>query len=146
MTDRSRCTISKLSRAKLSLVSEVVSLTAAEAGTAGALLADRHARERARFPILPAAYEDPSTATELVQSTLSFCDGVGALDDGDELVGFLTSFDSTPDPTSPMARYCAATIVACTSSTDTLSRQTSTPVRSMPPCSANSPRGPSIAE
>ena len=83
----------------------VASLTEAETGAAGALLAARHARERERFPILPAAYEDPRRAADLVRETLSFGDGVAAIDDDGTLVGFLTSFESIPDPHSPMARY-----------------------------------------
>ena len=83
----------------------VASLTEAETGTAGALLAARHARERERFPLLPAAYEDPLRAADLVREALSFCDGVAAVDDDGTLVGFLTSFESIPDPNSPMARY-----------------------------------------
>jgi GNAT superfamily N-acetyltransferase len=38
---------------------------------------------------------------------MSFCQGVAAIADG-ALVGFLTSFESAPDPTSPMARYAPA--------------------------------------
>ena len=82
----------------------VASLTEAEMGAAGALLAARHARERERFPLLPAAYENPRRAADLVRETLSCCDGVAAVDDG-TLMGFLTSFESIPDPNSPMARY-----------------------------------------
>ena len=87
------------------MISEVVTLTAAEGRRAAVLLAARHASERQRFPLLPVAYEDPARAEDLVRSTLSFCDGVAAVDDRGDLVGFLTSFDSAPDPTSPMARY-----------------------------------------
>lgn len=83
----------------------VASLTEAEMGAAGALLAARHARERERFPLLPAAYENPRRAADLVRETLSCCDGVAAVDDDGTLMGFLTSFESIPDPNSPMARY-----------------------------------------
>ncbi len=86
-------------------MSEVVTLTAAACRRAGELLAARHASERQRFPLLPVAYEDPARAADLVRNTLSFCDGVAAVDDRGDLVGFLTSFDSAPDPTSPIARY-----------------------------------------
>jgi GNAT superfamily N-acetyltransferase len=86
-------------------MSSVVALTEAECPAAGALLAARHARERARFPLLPAAYEDPEMASKLVLGLLSFCDGICALDDSGDVVGFLTSFESVPDATSPMARY-----------------------------------------
>jgi GNAT superfamily N-acetyltransferase len=86
-------------------MSAVVTLTEAGCAAAGALVAARHARERDLFPLLPGAYVDPARAADLVRSTLSFCDGVAALDDRGDLVGFLTSFESVPDPTSPMARY-----------------------------------------
>ena len=86
-------------------MSEVVTMTEAQTHAAGGLLAARHAHERGRFPLLPTEYEDPVSATELVRSTLSFCDGVAALDDDRDLVGFLTSFESAPDPSSAMARY-----------------------------------------
>jgi GNAT superfamily N-acetyltransferase len=86
-------------------VSHVVAMTDAECGAAGALVAARHARERQRFPLLPVAYEDPAQAGELVRRTLAFSEGVAALDDDGDLVGFLTSFESVPEPTSPMARY-----------------------------------------
>ena len=82
---------------------DVVELTDCRA--AGALLAARHTRERQRFPLLPAAYEDPALAAELVEGTLSFGDGVAAVDEQGQLAGFLISFEATPDPTSPMARY-----------------------------------------
>jgi GNAT superfamily N-acetyltransferase len=83
----------------------VVTLTETEIDTAGELVAARHARERERFPILPSAYEDSARAAELVRGTMSFCDGVAALDDQGDLVGFLTSVESVVGPTSPMARY-----------------------------------------
>ena len=86
-------------------MSEIVALTEAHTSAAGALVAARHAREREMFPLLPAAYEDPAKAAELVRSMLSFCDGVAAVGDGDDFVGFLTSFEAIPEPTSPMARY-----------------------------------------
>lgn len=86
---------------------EVVALTEAEVPSAGRLLATRHARERTRFPLLPAAYEDPTRAAELVRRTLAATDGVAAVDGG-RLVGFLTSLDAAPDPSSPMARYAPA--------------------------------------
>jgi GNAT superfamily N-acetyltransferase len=86
-------------------VTDVVTLTAADRRAAGALLAARHARERRRFPLLPVRYEDPALAADLVGEVLSFCDGVAAVDDRGQLVGFLTSFDAVPDPASPMARY-----------------------------------------
>jgi hypothetical protein len=38
---------------------EIVALTEDEVPAAGQLVAGRHARERRRFPLLPAAYEDP---------------------------------------------------------------------------------------
>ena len=44
-------------------------------------------------------------AADLVRETLSCCDGVAAVDDDGTLMGFLTSFESIPDPNSPMARY-----------------------------------------
>ncbi len=83
----------------------VVALTAADVGAAGALLAARHARERERFPLLPAAYEDAACAADLVREVLSVGDGVAAVDDRGDFAGFLTSLESAPDPTSPMARY-----------------------------------------
>jgi GNAT superfamily N-acetyltransferase len=86
-------------------VNEVVALTDAETAAAGALVAARHRRERARFPLLPGAYEDTPAAVELVRSTLAFCTGVATFDDSGSLGGFLTSFESCPDPMSPMARY-----------------------------------------
>jgi GNAT superfamily N-acetyltransferase len=84
---------------------DVVGFTEAHCEAAGVLVAARHTGERVRFPLLPAVYEDPARATDVVRSMLSFCDGVAAFDDGGDLVGFLTSFDSSPEPTSPMARY-----------------------------------------
>jgi GNAT superfamily N-acetyltransferase len=86
-------------------VSALAVLGPADSAAAGELLAARHVRERARFPLLPGAYEDPARAADLVRGLLSFTDGVVALGDGGAPVGFLTSFDSVPDPRSPMARY-----------------------------------------
>jgi GNAT superfamily N-acetyltransferase len=86
-------------------MSTVVTMTEAWSEAAGALMAARHARERDRFPILPAAFEDPLHAAALVRNTLSFCDGVAALGERGDLVGFLTAVESIPEPTSPMARY-----------------------------------------
>jgi hypothetical protein len=86
-------------------VNEVVVLTEAAADAAGELLAVRHARERELFPLPPPAFEDPAQAARLVRDALAFCDGVAALDDRGTLVGFLTSFESMPDPRSPMARF-----------------------------------------
>jgi GNAT superfamily N-acetyltransferase len=86
-------------------VSEVVVLTEADGEAAGALIAARHAYERERFPLLPAAYEDPARAADLVRSMFSFCDTVAAVDDRGDLVGFLTSLESVPNPRSPMARH-----------------------------------------
>ncbi len=83
----------------------LVALTESMGEDAGVLLASRHAGERTRFPLLPAAYEDPARAAELVQEVLDFCEGVAAMDDRGALVGFLTAFESKPDPHSPMARY-----------------------------------------
>jgi len=85
-------------------VTEVVALTEAESEAGGALLAARHRRERLRFGLLPRAYEDPATCAELIRRTLAFAQGVATIDDG-ALAGFLTAFESAPDPTSPMARY-----------------------------------------
>jgi GNAT superfamily N-acetyltransferase len=86
-------------------VKQVIALTEADTDAAGALLADRHARERQQYPLLPGAYEDPARAADLVRRTLSSCDGVAVVDDRGDIVGFLTSFESSPDPTSPMARW-----------------------------------------
>ena len=86
-------------------MTDVVRLTAADCRAAGALLAARHASERQLFPLLPAAYEDPALAADLVEHTLSFGDGVAAADERGQLVGFLISFEAAPDPTSPMSRY-----------------------------------------
>src|SRR4249920_2213959 len=83
----------------------VVALGEAGSEGAGALVAARHARERVLFPLLPVAFEDPGHAADLVRTTLSFCDGVAALDNRGDLLGFLTSFESVPDPASSMARY-----------------------------------------
>jgi hypothetical protein len=86
-------------------MNDLVTLTESLGEAAGVLLATRHARERARFPLLPAEYEDPVRAVELVREVLDFCEGVAVLDEGGALAGFLTSFESKPDPRSPMARY-----------------------------------------
>jgi len=86
-------------------MSVVVTMTEAHVADAGALVAARHARERERFLLLPGAYEDSERAAELVQGMLSFCDGVAAIDERGDLIGFLMSFESVPDPTSPIARY-----------------------------------------
>jgi len=86
-------------------LSEVAALTEADVDAAGALVAARHARERERFPLLPARYEDPAGAAELVREAWSFCDGVTVRADDGGLAGFLMSFESTPDPSSPAARY-----------------------------------------
>ncbi len=83
---------------------EVVELTDAVCASAGALVAARHARERRLFPLLPSAYEDPQRTTDVVRRMLEFADGVAAIDRG-EVIGFLVSFDSAPDPTSSIARY-----------------------------------------
>ena len=80
-------------------------MTAADAAEAGALVAARHVSERARFPLLPAAFEDPSWAAELVDRTLTVADGVVARDVTGRLRGFLTAIDSRPDPSGPTARY-----------------------------------------
>jgi GNAT superfamily N-acetyltransferase len=84
---------------------EVQVLTDEHVAAAGRLLASRHARERARHPLLPSEPEDPALAASLVGETLRFADGVAALDAAAELVGFLTAFDRAPEPSSPMARY-----------------------------------------
>jgi GNAT superfamily N-acetyltransferase len=86
---------------------EIVALTEDEVPAAGQLVAGRHARERRRFPLLPAAYEDPARAADLVRRTLAVTDGVAAVDGG-RLVGFLTSLDAVPEPSSPLARYAPA--------------------------------------
>ncbi len=57
-------------------MNDVVTLTAEHGERAGELLAARHARERERFPLLPAAFEDPQRAGDLVVELLSFCNGV----------------------------------------------------------------------
>jgi GNAT superfamily N-acetyltransferase len=72
---------------------------------AAALVAERHARERKRSPLLPRAYEDPARAAELVGEAVPFCDGVTVHADDGSLAGVLTSFESTPDPSSLAARY-----------------------------------------
>lgn len=82
----------------------VSALSSADVDEAGALLAARHRAERARFGLLPSAYDDPSRCAALVGETMRFCDGAAARD-GDRLLGFLTAFESAPDPASPMARY-----------------------------------------
>jgi GNAT superfamily N-acetyltransferase len=80
----------------------------AECRAAGALLAARHADERQRFPMLPAVWEVPARAEEVVRDTVAWCESVAAVDERGELLGFLTSFESAPDPSSPMARYVPA--------------------------------------
>ena len=87
------------------MVRDVVPMTAEHVAAGGALVAARHAGARAEFPLLPAAPTDADVAAELLGRTLSFCRGVVALDDGGDVIGFLTGFDSSPDPTSPAARY-----------------------------------------
>ena len=67
-------------------------------------LRDMSASGRA-YPLLPAGPEDPTVGASLVAGVLAFCDGVAAFDERDALVGFLTAFDQTPDPSSPVARY-----------------------------------------
>ena len=84
---------------------EVVALTDAHAPPAGWLLAGRHARQREWVPVLPAVFEDPEPAAELVRRLLPVCEGVAAIDGRDDLIGFLTAFESVPDPASPIARY-----------------------------------------
>jgi GNAT superfamily N-acetyltransferase len=80
--------------------------TKALADEAGALLAARHTRERERFPILPARFEDPAACAELVRSALDHADGVAAFDARNgRLGGFLLGFQNLPDPSSPSARY-----------------------------------------
>jgi GNAT superfamily N-acetyltransferase len=86
-------------------VIELVEMTEEEVPAAGALLAARHARERIRFPLLPPAYEDAERAAETVRQTLSFGEGVAARDHEGAVVGYLASFESSPDPSSSMARY-----------------------------------------
>jgi GNAT superfamily N-acetyltransferase len=86
-------------------VSEVTDLTEADIEVAGALVAQRHARERELFPLLPPDFEDPARTAELVREALSFCDGVAMRDGRGTVVGFLTAFEAAPDPRSPMARY-----------------------------------------
>jgi GNAT superfamily N-acetyltransferase len=83
----------------------VDALTEADCDAAGALVAARHASERERFPLLPAAYEDPARTAALVRRTLPVCDCVAERGNDGSLLGFLTSFESVPDPASPMARY-----------------------------------------
>jgi GNAT superfamily N-acetyltransferase len=84
---------------------EVVPLTDEHRVAAGALLASRHARERRRYPLLPPGPEDPAVSADLVAGVLAFCNGVAAFDDRRELVGFLTTFEQIPAPSSPAARY-----------------------------------------
>jgi hypothetical protein len=84
---------------------DVVPLTGEHRFAAGALLAARHVRERARYPLLPGGPEDPAIGADLVAGVQTFCDGVAALDDRREPVGFLTAFEQIAAPSSPMARY-----------------------------------------
>ncbi len=87
---------------------EIVGLTAELAASAGGLVAARHAAERARWPLLPAAPADPAVTTRIVEGLLRFAVGAGACDGDGRLVGFLTAFESAPDPASPTARYAPA--------------------------------------
>jgi GNAT superfamily N-acetyltransferase len=87
---------------------DVVTLRERDCGRAGELLSSRHRAERKRFPLLPLTYEDPARCRDLVRNLLSYCRGVAAVDRRDGVVGFLTSFDSEPDPSSSLARYVPA--------------------------------------
>jgi GNAT superfamily N-acetyltransferase len=83
-------------------------LTTACVDEAGALVAARHAVERAHCALLPAGPCDPAVAASIVAGTLRFCEGHAALDHDGRLVGFLAGFEQVPDPTTPMARYLPA--------------------------------------
>ena len=71
---------------------------------AAALLAARHIRERARFPLLPAKYEDASACEDVLKSALDYAPGFAAFDEG-RLCGMLLGFKNVPDPASGSARY-----------------------------------------
>jgi hypothetical protein len=86
-------------------VYDVVALSEAEYGAVGALVAARHAGAREHFPTLPAVYEDPARVADLIRNAVSGCDRVAAVDERGEHVGFLTSFESAPDPASSIARW-----------------------------------------
>jgi GNAT superfamily N-acetyltransferase len=80
-------------------------MTGEHVPAAGQLLAARHATERARHPLLPTGPEDPAVGASLVAEMLGFADGVAALDEAGEVVGFLIALERVADPSSPMARY-----------------------------------------
>ena len=83
-------------------------LTRSDCERAGELLASRHRRERQRVALLPVAYEDPARCGELVRNLLSIGHAVALFDRRRHMVGYLTSFDSEPDPASSLARYVPA--------------------------------------
>jgi hypothetical protein len=56
---------------------------------AAQLLATRHRRDRERFPILPAKFEDSSATWESLKETASFSRSVTALDTAGRMTGFL---------------------------------------------------------
>jgi len=68
------------------------------------LLARRHRRDRARFPLLPERFEDAGACLEILRSAMGYAEGVAAHRDG-RLAGFLFAVDSVPAPTSGSARF-----------------------------------------
>jgi GNAT superfamily N-acetyltransferase len=71
---------------------------------AAELLAQRHRRCRALFPILPARFELPAACEELLRSAMGYAEGFAAELEG-RLIGFMFAVRNLPAPTSGAARY-----------------------------------------
>ncbi len=74
--------------------------------TAAALLADRHRRDRARDPRLPASYDDPSQCRGLIEQSLATDGHSGVLaESGGQPVGFGIMVPQFIEPTNMLASF-----------------------------------------
>lgn len=85
---------------------EIRPFTAADLDGAARLLAQRHARDRARTPDLPARFDEPDVVRPLLAAQLDgpLVHGVAAFQ-SDEMVGFLIGTASIPPPGAWWAGY-----------------------------------------
>ncbi len=83
---------------------EVRDFASDDLDAASELLAARHRRDRARFPLLPERFEDAGACLEILRSAMGYAEGVAAHRDG-RLAGFLFAVDNLPAPTSGTARF-----------------------------------------
>jgi GNAT superfamily N-acetyltransferase len=73
---------------------------------AAALLAARHRRDRARFPLLPERYESPAPCADVIRDALGYSDAVAAIRrETGALAGFILGLRVLTAPNDPRARY-----------------------------------------